>query len=193
MASSNNLGILPNGRRFAPVLLLLAVTAAFGVAQNLPSKIRGYKVYKKAVSVTAANGPTGSLKISTPSVEDVSFSGVKVAVTVGIDGVSETGRVDFLTFHDFKVNDIPVTIDEYNEPFRFQKGQTVSLPKPLGINVGAVELLDAARKGTDAFRSEWTITGRVLVFGKFKKYGMQFRRVVPIDIDLKIKNPFTTG
>lgn len=192
MASSNNMTANLNSRRFIPALLLLAVTALFGFAQDFPSKIRGYKVYKKAVSVTT-NGLASSLKISTPSVEDISFSGVKVAVTIGIDGVSETGRVDFLTFHDFRINGIPVAIDEYSEPFRFQKGQTVSLPKPLEINVGTVHLLDAARKGTDAFRGEWTVTGRVFVFGKFRKYGMKFRRVVPVDIDLKIKNPFAAG
>ena len=193
MVRNNNMATCLNRRRFVSALIFLVVIAAFGFSQALPSKIRGYKVYKKAVSVKTTDGPTGSLKISTPSVEDVSFSGVKVAVNIGVDGVPETGRVDFLTFHDFKINGIPVTINEYIEPFGFKKGQTVSLPKPLEINVGTVHLLDAARKGTDAFRGEWTVTGRVFVFGKFKKYGMQFRRVVPVDIDLRIKNPFAAG
>ena len=193
MSSSKNITAQTNCRRFVSALIFLVVIAAFGFSQDLPSKIRGYKVYKKAVSVTSTDGPAGSLKISTPSVEDVSFSSVKVAVTIGMDGVSETGRVDFLTFHDFKINGIPVTIDEYIEPFGFKKGQTVSLPKPLEINVGTIHLLDAARKGTDAFRGEWSVTGRVFVFGKFRKYGMKFRRVVPVDIDLRIKNPFAAG
>jgi hypothetical protein len=110
-------------------------------------------------------------------------------VIVGIENVPQTGRVDFLTFHDFRINGLPITIDEYREPFKFQKGRPVYLPQPLEINVGTIELLRAARKGSDEFRGEWTVTGRVFVFGKFRRFGMEFRRVVPVDIDLKIKNP----
>ena len=193
MVSGNNMTVLLNSRRFIPILLLLAVTAVFGFAQNLPSKIHGYKLHKKPISVTATDASAGRLKVGAPSVSDISFSGVKFAVTVAIGDVPETGRIDFLTFHDFKINGIPVTIDEYTKPFKFQKGRAVSLPKPLDVNVGTVQLLEAARKGVDEFRGLWTITGRVLVFGKFRKYGMDFRRVVPVDINLKIKNPLASG
>lgn len=178
-----------DSRGFLSAFLLLVAIAVFAAAQELPSKIRGYKLHKKPISVTTANGPTGHLKIGTPSISDISFSGVKFAVMISIDEAPETGRVDFLTFHDFKINGIPVTIDEYAESFKFQKGQTVSMPKPLDVNVGTIGLLEAARKGIDEFRGLWSITGRVFVFGKFRKYGMDFRRVVPVDVDLKIKNP----
>ncbi|HTK38683.1 MAG TPA: hypothetical protein VL325_09340 [Pyrinomonadaceae bacterium] len=193
MAKSNSTTARLIGRRFIFFLLLLGAIVAFAPAQDLPSKIRGYKLHKKPISVTNSKGPTGDLKIGVPSVTNVSISGVKFAVTVAIDKVPETGRVDFLTFNDFKINGIPVTIDEYTESFRFNKGQAVSLSEPLGVSIGTAELFGAARKEVDRFRGEWTVTGRVFVFGKFRKYGMEFRRVVPVDIDLKIKNPLASG
>lgn len=191
MVRSSNMACL-FGRRLIVTLFLLHLAVAVGFSQELPSKIRGYKLHKKPISVKTADGSAGRLKIEAPSVSDISFSGVKFAVTITIGEVPETGRIDFLTFHDFKINGIPVTVDEYAEPFKFQKGQTVSLPKPLGVNVGTIQLLEAAEKGADQFRGLWTITGRVLVFGKFRKYGMAFRSVVPVDIDLKVKNPLAS-
>jgi hypothetical protein len=38
-------------------------------------------------------------------------------------------------------------------------------------------------------RDELQVTGTVFVFGKFKKMGFEFKRVIPVKIDLKIKNP----
>ena len=38
-------------------------------------------------------------------------------------------------------------------------------------------------------KKKWSVTGTVFVFGKFKKYGINFKRVVPIKIDLTIANP----
>jgi len=192
MVRNSNMACL-SSRRLISTLFLLHLAVLVGFSQELPSKIRGYKLHKKPISVTTADGASGRLKIEAPSVSDISFSGVRFAVTIAIGDVPETGRVDFLTFHDFKINGIPVTVDEYTEPFKFQKGHAVLLPKPLDISVGTVQLFEAAEKGVDKFRGLWTITGRVLVFGKFRKYGMDFRRVVPVDIDLRIKNPLASG
>jgi len=38
-------------------------------------------------------------------------------------------------------------------------------------------------------KSELSVTGTAFVFGKFKKMGFSFKRVVPIKIDIKVKNP----
>lgn len=43
-----------------------------------------------------------------------------------------------------------------------------------------------------AAKDEWTVTGRVFVFGRFKKFGFDFKRVVPVEINLKIKNPLNS-
>lgn len=193
MARNNSVVARLICRRLVPFTLLFAAGAAFALAQEFPSRIRGYKLHKTPVSVTNSDGLGGRLKIGVPAILDVSFSGIRVGVVVGIENIPQTGRVDFLTFHDFRINGLPITIDEYREPFKFQKGRSVYLPQPLEVNVGTIELLRAAREGSNEFRGEWTVTGRIFVFGKFRRFGMEFRRVIPVDIDLKIKNPLPSG
>jgi hypothetical protein len=192
MANKFSVAAFLKSVRFVHLCALVSIICAnYGAAQTLPREIRGYKVHKTAVSVTNLQTNGGRIKLSVPVISDVSFSGVKVGVSAGIEDMPESGRVDFLTFYDFKINGLPVTIDEYREPFSFQKGENVVLPKPIDVNVSTTELLRVAKKEYKGFGDEWLITGHVFVFGKFRKFGMQFRRVVPIDINLRVKNPLS--
>jgi hypothetical protein len=50
----------------------------------------------------------------------------------------------------------------------------------LGDNLKALSKLNPAK---DKFH----VTGRTLVFGKFKKFGMKFKRVIPVDFSLDVK------
>ena len=63
------------------------------------------------------------------------------------------------------------------------------MPKPARIFLGTGQIVKAAWKEIAETKKEWTITGRVFVFGKFKKLGFSFKRVIPVDINLTIKNP----
>jgi hypothetical protein len=35
----------------------------------------------------------------------------------------------------------------------------------------------------------WPVTGRVYVFGRFKKFLFSFKRVVPVELSLTLPNP----
>ena len=35
----------------------------------------------------------------------------------------------------------------------------------------------------------WPVTGRVYVFGHFKKFLFKFKRVVPVELNISFKNP----
>jgi hypothetical protein len=35
----------------------------------------------------------------------------------------------------------------------------------------------------------WPVTGRVYVFGRFKKFLFSFKRVVPVELNLSLPNP----
>jgi hypothetical protein len=35
----------------------------------------------------------------------------------------------------------------------------------------------------------WPVTGRVYVFGQYKKFLFKFKRVVPVELSLTLKNP----
>ncbi len=184
---------------FSCVLFLFS---AFAAAQDLPDKIRGYKVYKAKISVKnqivknsdiakseAANESEAFVKVGEPELVDVSLTGVTFELSAEIDALKQSGIVDFLIFKDFRVNGLAVSVEEYKESFVFRKNQPITLPKPVKIFIGTGQTLRGALEEFRNSKEEWTITGTVFVFGQFKKSFLKFKRVVPIQVNLKIKNP----
>lgn len=168
----------------------------------MPDEIRGYKVYKAKIAVKnqrdknskSAKGITKDsseafVKVGEPEVSDVSLTGVTLEISAEIDALEQSGTVDFLTFKDVRVNGLAVKAEEYRESFEFKKNQTVVLPKPIKIFVGTGQTLRGALNEMRDSKEEWTVTGTVFVFGRFKKSFLKFKRVVPIEINIKIKNP----
>lgn len=177
--------------------LFLFITLA--AAQDLPDQIRGYKVYKAKVSVK--NQTSGTIKSETkdeseafvkvgePELVDVSLTGVTLEMSAEIVAPAQSGTIDFLTFKDFRVNGLTVSVEEYKESFEFKKNQPIVLPKPVKIFIGAGQTLRGALMEFKDSKDEWTVTGTVFVFGRFKKSFLKFKRVVPVEVNLKIKNP----
>jgi hypothetical protein len=183
------------GKSISYVLLLLAVTALAAAAQELPRKIRGYTVHKADISVEqntsrrATGGSDAVISLSEPKLKELTPAGLTLEVSAQIKSLAQSGKVDFLAFHGLQVNGIAVTVDEYREAFSFKKGESVTLPKPASIFVPTTQILRAAMREMRDSKKEWTITGRVFVFGKFRKFGFEHKRVVPIDINLTVANP----
>ncbi len=176
-------------------VMLLAISQ-FSFAQTLPSKIRGYKVYQADVKVRGSadrstnDGEKEALvTLGKPSISHIAFSGITMEIGAEVAATDQSGRVDFLTFNDFRINGLAVDIEEYTHEFDFRKGSSVSFPKPARLTIGTLNMARAARRELIESKKEWLVTGTVLVFGKFKKYGFSFKRVVPVKIDLKIDNP----
>lgn len=176
-------------------LFLLCLTAA-SAAQNLPKEIRGYKVQSARVSVknkteksAAPEKSAAFVKVGEPELTDVSLTGVTFELTAEIDSIEQSGTIDFLTFHDFRVNNLPVEVEEYRESFDFRKNQLIALPQPIKIFVGTGNTLRGAIGEVRESKKEWTVTGRIFVFGQFKKSFLKFKRVIPVEINLKINNP----
>ncbi len=170
--------------------------SSFIIAQDLPNEIRGYKVYKAKISVKNQTEKTdvkdkseAFVKVGEPEVVDVSLTGVTLELSAEIDALEQSGTVDFLTFKDFRVNGLAVDVEEYRESFEFKKNQIITLPKPVKIFVGTGQTLRGAVNEMRDSKKEWTVTGTVFVFGRFKKSFLKFKRVVPVEINIKIKNP----
>lgn len=170
--------------------------SSFVPAQDLPGEIRGYKVYKAKISVTnqtekpdARDKSEAFVKVGEPEIVDVSLTGVTLELSAEIDAPGQSGSVDFLTFKDFRVNGLAVDVEEYQESFEINKNQTVTLPKPIKIFVGSGQTLRGAVNELKDSKDEWTVTGTVFVFGRFKKSFLKFKRVVPVEVNIKIKNP----
>jgi hypothetical protein len=177
-------------------LCLCGLFVFSSIAQDLPDKIRGYKVYDAKISVKTESDKTENIdkseafvKIGEPEIAEISLKGIIFEVSAEISGLEKSGTVDFLTFHNFSINDLPVKVEEYKESFSFNKNQTIILPKPARIFLDTAQTLRGALKELKESKKEWRITGRAFVFGKFKKLGFNFKRVVPIEINIKIKNP----
>jgi hypothetical protein len=170
--------------------------SSFVPAQDLPNEIRGYKVYKAKISVKNQNKKSVAqdkseafIKVGGPEVVDVSLTGVTLELSAEIDVPIQSGTVDFLTFKDFRVNGLAVNVEEYRESFEFKKNQTAILPKPVKIFIGTGQTLRGAVNELKDSKDEWTVTGTIFVFGRFKKSFLKFKRVVPVEVNIKIKNP----
>lgn len=186
-------------QRFIFLSISTIIFSAAVFSQKLPDKIRDYKVYDAKISVkTNQNAQTeidkkgesaATVKIGEPELTEVSLTGITFEISGEISNLGQSGTVDFLAFHDFRVNGLTVEIEEYKESFAFEKNQSVKLPKPVRIFLSAAQTLRGAMREIKNSQDEWLVTGRVFVFGKFKKFGFSFKRVVPVEVSVKIKNP----
>lgn len=165
-------------------------------AQALPDEIRGYKVHNAKISVTNKTGINDEnnkseafARLTEPELINTSLTGLTFEISAEIDPLDYKGKVDFLTFRDFKVNGLDVEIEEYANSFEFKKNQAIALPKPVRIFLGTRQALKGALNEMRDSKEEWTVTGTVFVFGRFKKWGFSAKRVVPVEVNVKVKNP----
>src|SRR5687768_16471571 len=181
------------GSRFPAFLFLAFLFASAVGAQELPGSIRGYKVHKEKISITQSlktePGTQPVVTIGEPEATDVSLTGVELQFPVEIFSPGQSGKVDFLTFHEIRVNNILVDVPEYATRFEFKKDTLFQLPEPAKVFLPTARIVQAAWRDMRDSRQSWTVTGRVFVFGKFRKYGFHHKRVVPIDFSLTIPNP----
>ncbi len=169
-------------------------------AQDLPDEIRGYKVHNAKITVTNKTGKQPEkdkseayVRLTEPELTDTSLTGLTFEISAEIDPLDYKGKVDFLTFRSFKVNGLDVEVREYTNSFEFKKNQAITLPVPVKILLGTGQALKGALGELRDSKAEWTVTGTVFVFGKFKKWGFNVKRVVPVEVNVKIKNPLKTG
>jgi hypothetical protein len=123
--------IFLEGRQSLPTIfaaLAIVFSLTFSVsAQDLPGKIRGYKVYKEKIVVVDETGSKVNdnskveIKMENPEFADISASGVKLEVGGEITVFGQSGTIDFITFSDFQINGVKVEIEEYRERLDFQK------------------------------------------------------------------------
>lgn len=169
-------------------VLGLAVTA---VSQELPAKIRGYRVHTPGTNASndTTAAPGAFVRLDKPVVKIDGLLSVGVEADGEFTSMEQSGRVEFLTFHDIRVNGIAVEIDEYRHKFKFKKGEAAVLPSPLRGRISLVGAARTAWRELSDSPDKWRIAGTVFVFGKFKRYGFTFKRVVPVKLDVSIPNP----
>jgi hypothetical protein len=169
--------------------------------RDYPKEIRGYKVELANVEVKnqAANGSadnssgeasTSSLiQLGEPRVKRLTPLGVTLEVPVTVSPVKQGGHVDFLTFEDMVVNGTSVTVSEYNHSFDLPNDHPVTLAEPVIIEISTARAMLNVLGEWNKPKEFWPVTGRVYVFGHFKKFIFKFKRVVPVELNISFRNP----
>lgn len=190
--------LLHRNRKIIPILFVVLCLGTTTFSQTYPKKIRGYKVHEIDVKLSSADtklspksDDSSVIRLSQPTIVDVGLTGVTFEVSAEVDAVGQSGRVDMLSFQDLKINGIAVTVAEVSERFTFRSRETIKL-KPVRVFINTFNLARAARSELLDTKKRWRATGTVFVFGKFKKFGIGFKRVVPIKLDLTFPNPLRT-
>lgn len=182
------------------MIILTNVQPSFTQTRTYPDKIRGYKVERTVVEVkkpdsNRSNGNNAEsdvdslITLGDPKVARVTPLGVTFEVPIVVAPVKQSGKVDFLVFEDMNVNGRSVEIIEYHHEFNLPNKAPATLESPLNIYIYmSSALLTAIGEWTDS-KDTWPVTGRVYVFGKFKKSLFTFKRVVPVELNMTMRNP----
>lgn len=189
------------------VVVLLLVVAAFTPAQQpvaqrtYPKEIRGYKIERAKVEIKPRDETNAARRANTsddadaliqfgePRVARVTPLGITLEVPVTVAAVKQGGHVDFLTFEEMVVNGTPVTVDEYDHSFELPNKQPLTLREPVRLFISAPRVILGALDEWGNSKETWPVTGRVYVFGRFKKFLFKFKRAVPIELSLSLSNP----
>lgn len=189
-------------KMMAGLLALLLITVSVAPAQQTyPKEIRGYKIERAKVEIkrqkdaadarnsNSAGDADALIQVGEPRVVRVTPLGLTLEVPITVAPVKQGGRVDFLTFEEMSVNGTPVTIEEYQHPFDLPNKEALTLPQPVRLFISAPRLLLGAIDEWGNSKEVWPVTGRVYVFGRFKKFLFKFKRAVPIELSLSLSNP----
>ena len=178
-------------------VLSINMTPISAQTQPFPKEIRGYKVERAVVDVKKSpqNRDEGQarendlIKFGDPKLIKATPLGLSLEVPVVVSPVTQKGAIDFMVFEDMEVNGTSVSIEDYEHRFDLPDKRPLTLKRPLKIYINLPSaILAAVGEWTDS-KETWPVTGRVYVFGKFKKSLFNFKRCIPIELNLTMQNP----
>ena len=116
--------------------------------------------------------------------------GITLNMPVIVAPIKQSGHVDFLRFEYMTVNHYSIEIDEYRHGFDLPTKKALTLREPLRFFISLPTAALAAIDESVSSMETWPVTGRVYVCGKYKKFVFSFKRCVPVELNLTMKNPF---
>jgi hypothetical protein len=177
------------------LIILLTTAAGRSLAQttNYPKEIRGYKVERAAVELKKDEDNKSETEqlLSFGELQLVAITplGISLAAPIVVSPVKQKGEVDFLVFEDIVVNGTSVQIDEYHRSFALPNKKNTTLQDPLRFFIYLPSAVLAALGEWSNSKDTWIMTGRIYVFGSFKKSLFGFKRCIPVDLNLTMRNP----
>lgn len=195
----------PFHKHHVPTALLFLLTFTicdsnlFAQSRSYPKEIRGYKVERTVVEIKKNKKNANSeiddsivdqlIQFGDPQLARVTPLGVTLEIPIVIAPVKQKGHVEFLVFEDMVVNGTSVDIDEYHRAFDLPNKQPATLSDPLRFYILLPNALLATVDDWTDSKETWPVTGRVYVFGKFKKGIFSGKRCVPVELNLTMRNP----
>jgi hypothetical protein len=180
-------------RAAAAILLILCGQPTFTQQRTYPKELRGYKIERTTVEMKKArkgeSNPDELIRFGEARFASITPLGISLAIPIVVAPVIQKGHVDFLLFEDMVVNGTSVQIDEYHRGFDLPNKKDLVLKEPLKFYVYLPSAVLAALDEWTNSKESWRVTGRVYVFGRYKKYLFTFKRSIPVELDLTIKNP----
>ena len=144
---------------------------------------------------TGTTSPTTDAQVDqlitfgSPSIARVTPLGITFNVPVVVAPIKQSGKVDFLLFEDMMVNEHSIEIDEYQRAFDLPTKKPLTLKEPLRFFIYTPVAALAAVGEWSNSTATWPVTGRVYVCGKYKKFLFSFKRCVPVELNLTMRNP----
>jgi hypothetical protein len=183
-----------------PILLAFLFATQLAVGQRTyPEKIRGYKVERAVVEVKKPDSKKNNgerqpseddlIKFGDPRLVSATPLGIKLEVPMVIAPVKQKGKVHFLAFEEIVINGTPVEIEDYKHKFKLSDKESRVLKEPLRFFIYLPNALLAAIGEWTGSKENWLVTGRVYVFGEFKKAIFNFKRCIPVELNLTMRNP----
>jgi len=181
-----------------PIIVLLMMTAASSQTPTFPKEIRGYKVERAAVDVKKSKNSrnqTGQpeerelIKFGDPKLVKATPLGISLEIPLVVFPVTQKGSIDLLIFEEMEVNGTAVSIEDYEHKFELPDKTPITLKQPLSIYIDLPNAVLAAVGDWTDSKETWPITGRIYVFGKFKKSLFTFKRCIPIQLNFTMSNP----
>jgi hypothetical protein len=173
-----------------------------------PKEVRGYKVHRTQVALKKNQADSRSqdyrksrgtdeydedepllIRLGEPTLVGVSPFGVTFDIPVILSAVQQQGEVERLVFEDMRVNDTPVTLDDYDYKFKLPNKGPLTLTPPIRIFVSTPQAVLRTIDEIFNSREVWLVTGRIYVCGNFKKFLLKFKRAIPVDVQTSITNP----
>lgn len=133
------------------------------------------------------------IRLGTPQLARVTPLGITFEVPIVVSPVKQSGHIDFLMFEDMVVNGSSVEIAEYHRAFDLPNKDPLTLREPLRFYIYLPSAVLAAIGEWSDSKETWLVTGRVYVFGKFKKSLFSFKRCIPVELNVTMWNPLKSN
>lgn len=129
------------------------------------------------------------IQFGKPQLARVTPLGITFEVPIVVSPVNQSGHIDFLMFEDMVVNGSSVEIAEYHRSFDLPNKGPLTLRDPLRFYIYLPSAVLAAIGEWSDSKETWLVTGRIYVFGKFKKGPFPFKRYIPVELKVTMRNP----